>query len=388
MKNYVTCSQQDYDFYTIPFPLSALKKDRRNKYVYSELAKRHPCFSDDCCFDTKFHMEKTGLKADVVVMQKIRLAEYKAKSRKIYIEERKRIPFFMVHKSDKNIFVVIALLFVFITLLFLKSVVQRKKGAKEKEAIVSEELPPVNMSLSPHYNCILLQAVCEAGGTILHFEWKTDGFTEYTTLTVKGVFPEQLLHKTIDVSFSSVVFEDGVPLMTVNLTEKIQASDFLQAQDDLIRTDFRTFVLQNGALIIQETVSPYGMNIVIPVNIKQPQNEVLCSIIDFLISNEMSVSGFSINQNEDLMNVAVEFLSVKTAAFVAVGNELLQQKELFQNKSKQVLMQQVSVEKNQSHPLQEQQDKLTKIGQVTKPDGKTITFYKNEEGKIISSQGR
>ena len=387
MKNFVTCSQRDYDFYTIPFPLNALKKDRRNKYIYSELGKLHPCFSDDCCFDVKLHLKKTGLMADVVVMQKIRLAEYKAKSRNIYIEERKRIPFFKGYKSDKTLYLVILVLLAIGGFIFLRNVASRKKA--ENVSAVPKELAYQNKTLSVRNICVLLKTICESGGSVLQFEWKTDGFTEHTCVTIRGVFPEQLLQKSADISFSSVVFEDEVPLMTVNLAEKIPAPDFSQELGELNRADFRSFVLQEGALITQETVSPYGMNIVIPQKAGQPQNDVFCSIIDFLISNEMSVSVFNLNQNENLMNISIEFLPVKTDAFAAIGNALVEQNTVFQNiREEQLSANDTAVMKNQSPQFQDQQNDLTKIGQVTKPDGNIITFYKNTNGKIISIQGR
>ena len=87
--NAVKCSCEDYDFYTIPVPVKAVLNRNKKHYISSQLEKLHPCFSDDCSFDTHLHLKKTGIKADVVVMQKLKLAEYKSKNKRLYIEEQK-----------------------------------------------------------------------------------------------------------------------------------------------------------------------------------------------------------------------------------------------------------------------------------------------------------
>ena len=78
--NALRCSPDYYDFYSIPFPVKAVGRIQKNKYICAQLEKLHPCFSDDCCFDSKLRISNRGLQADVVVMQKFRLAEYKSQN--------------------------------------------------------------------------------------------------------------------------------------------------------------------------------------------------------------------------------------------------------------------------------------------------------------------
>ena len=72
------CLPRDYDFYSILIPVQGIIKKWRDKYLYAELVKRHPCFSDSCCYDSRLRISRQGIFADVVVMQKFRLAEYLA----------------------------------------------------------------------------------------------------------------------------------------------------------------------------------------------------------------------------------------------------------------------------------------------------------------------
>ena len=78
--NAVKCSPDFYDYYSIPFPVKSVGRIQKNKYLCSQLEKLHPCFSDDCCFDSRLKLSVHGLQADVVVMQKFRLAEYKSQN--------------------------------------------------------------------------------------------------------------------------------------------------------------------------------------------------------------------------------------------------------------------------------------------------------------------
>ena len=104
------CNVLDYDFYSFDYPLSKVgfAKEKRNSFICSQLEKMHPCFSDDCCFDYKLRLNKNKLRADVVVMQKFRLAEYKNQRKKIYIPEGKMTAFYS--RAKVWVFVVCILL--------------------------------------------------------------------------------------------------------------------------------------------------------------------------------------------------------------------------------------------------------------------------------------
>ena len=83
-------SAADYELYKILLPWKSLVSGV-NALILGELEKRHPRFSGNCCYDTKYSLEKKKLMAEVVVMEKANLARYKQAGGILYLEsERKR----------------------------------------------------------------------------------------------------------------------------------------------------------------------------------------------------------------------------------------------------------------------------------------------------------
>lgn len=78
----------DYEFYRIFLPWKCIFSHRRN-FIVSQLEKMHPRFSANCCYDTKYSLEKKNLLAEVVVMEKASLAQYKSGGGKLYLENEK-----------------------------------------------------------------------------------------------------------------------------------------------------------------------------------------------------------------------------------------------------------------------------------------------------------
>ena len=117
--NAVNCSVNDYDFYTIPLPVKTLLHRQKDRYIGSQLEKLHPCFSDDCSFDSHLSLGKKGLNADVVVMQKYKVAEYKALYKRMFVQERKHIQFFAGNKCmRRGVVAVVGLLMLVFALVF------------------------------------------------------------------------------------------------------------------------------------------------------------------------------------------------------------------------------------------------------------------------------
>ena len=106
------CKPQEYDFYSISVPAALIMKNKRNRFLYSELVKRHPCFSDSCSFDSKLKLTKSGFMADVVVMENFRLADYKTRNAKrpVFVTERKGAAFFAGNRMKKMVVAAAAVL--------------------------------------------------------------------------------------------------------------------------------------------------------------------------------------------------------------------------------------------------------------------------------------
>ena len=52
-KNGFEINTKDYDVYALHLPVSVLFGKKRERFLVTELGKRHPCFSDEFCFDSK-----------------------------------------------------------------------------------------------------------------------------------------------------------------------------------------------------------------------------------------------------------------------------------------------------------------------------------------------
>ena len=69
--------KEEFDRYFIPLPVSCLLGKKSEKYIFSELEKRHPCFSNEFSYDSRLKISKKGFVSDVVVIRKLRLSQYR-----------------------------------------------------------------------------------------------------------------------------------------------------------------------------------------------------------------------------------------------------------------------------------------------------------------------
>ena len=103
--------KDDYELYSFQMPL-LLKKNRRRSFVAKKLEQLHPCFSDNCCYDTKFSLKKGKITASVAVMDKVKLAEYKSfqgNKRSLKLETFERYRFFGEHDFTRKIIILLCL---------------------------------------------------------------------------------------------------------------------------------------------------------------------------------------------------------------------------------------------------------------------------------------
>lgn len=379
------CSKEDYDFYTIPLPAKVFFARQKNRYISSQLEKLHPCFSDDCSYDSHVWFRKKGFIADVVVMQKFKVAEYKACKKKLYIQERKH-QFF----ADRNKKLVIAgaffCCFLLLIFCFNKQIpVPKSKNIPEAEndflSSLSDSVVLNTRFLTPGLLCKII----DLGGSIKQFEWNYDGYNEKMSVCIYGIFPEQLQAFSEVCKISSVVFEDSFPVMTINLSEHIVQTgqglgDF--EEYSLFKNDFRQEIFSKNIKLTEETVNPYG----IKLSVKQEQLQSLQELIRTLNLKNKQLSSIKINSVNHSINFELAFAQVifdeqqELLECIADSLEHLKiEKNTYAKKSTEV----VQPEKQTMQSQQPQQEHLQKIGQILKPDGSIISYYRNQNGKII-----
>lgn len=368
-KKALICKHDDYDFYTIPLSVKTLLHKQKNHFISSQLEKLHPCFSDSCSFDSHLKLARSGLNAEVVVMQKCTLAQFKAQKKQIYIEECKHIQFFAGNKKQLLPALIAA---VFSLILIIAMSHQTRIKNDQKNLVTQEQQPELEATITtqPFFTPSLLNHIAELNGTILNFSWTYDGYNESSSFTVKGIFPEQLQSNVSKINFSPVTFEQSIPEFSINYSSIVHQQ---QSLSELSPTDYRSelrqIILQNELEPAEETVSPFGIKLLIPVN----KIKVLEQVFDYLKQHDLSLN--SIKINFDNSNIKTEII-VSQFFF---PNEY----DLFDSVIRTLSVFAHNANQGQGKEQQQPPVQLIKLGQIKKPDGSVTIFYKDENGKII-----
>lgn len=386
--NAVKCSPDFYDYYSIPFPVKSVGRIQKNKYLCSQLEKLHPCFSDDCCFDSRLKLSAHGLQADVVVMQKFRLAEYKSQNhhKPIYIEELKQIPFFRDYKIKTGIVIaagVLALAAVFIGVFFK----YRKEQVDEQTATVSvpadfyESSVTTTESDSFFEIKTFFETVALNNGKISDFSWKLNGFSQDYNITLKNIFPEQLLNVLPQITVSSVTYDKKVPLMSAQIKGSVNGSVILA--DDVvpvseISSSYREFLFQKNITIIEETVQPHGIKARLPYDIS-----LFKVLLEYFAQEELPLTSLSINVSKDGFLVFAGISKTRIKDQREFYECLLENAQVFFVQGESSLDDASALQKSLHKTVAKSSPgKGTVIGKILRTDGTAVEFYKDENGRI------
>ena len=290
--------KNDFESYEVILPFTKKKKKKRKLFLCSELEKLHPCFSDEFAFDSKIRkISRKGMMADVLVVNKYKLAEYESRRRMsgsgFYIEDRKSFHRFFVNQKWKNFVFLTLASFVFLAAIIVNNVqkkqtrqespellesresqetreIQETQAIQERQAILeSQKVLPGEMTEK------FFAAISDAKGKITSFEWKTEGGTKVMKASLEGIYPEQLKSVKEGLEFSSpeenVIYEESVPKMKVSYSFRADIADTFAGTavigqekiPALSNSDFnkslRNLVRQSGASLKQENAPPYHL---------------------------------------------------------------------------------------------------------------------------------
>lgn len=379
--NALICTPDDYDFYTIPLSVKTLLHKQKNHFISSQLEKLHPCFSDNCSFDSHLKLERSGLKAQVVVMQKCTLAEFKSQKKRIFIEECRHIQFFT--GNQKKLWAAFISVVIFLVAFTAVSIHQKKlKNEKQNSGIqeIQQIAQPEPLIDQPFFSPALLNHVTQSGGQVLNFSWSYDGCNESASCYIKGLFPEQI-PRTDQITFSSVTFEQSVPEFAVNYSAVVRQTQVLSEYKQAdYKPELRALLLQNDLVPAEETITPFGIKLLVP-----PEKcSVIEDFLDFLKYNTLSLAAIKLNLDNSIIKMEFIFSDFsfpnENELFTSVINilnafALEQEKEQDQDK--------LQLQAPPQSQLQRQSRQLIKLGQIKKPDGSVAVFYKDENGKII-----
>ncbi len=279
--------KKDLEKYEVIIPFFDIAGKRKKQFLSSELEKLHPCFSDEFAFDSGFKkISKKGMLADVLVVNKYKLAEYEQRrrfsGRGFFLERDLSAPkprvlqkiFFVSPKWKLTYFsLAVCLLVGSCGLIFgafsgrwlsknkedafevsLEKSLFQSAGdtapaapAAPADSADSSELTDSTDSLSlseAFFDCVS-SARSFAGsyaGVVSLFEWKVQGYTEKLSASLSGFFPENLEGmknvsglmqnerlssgntSVAGTESAAVIYEQQIPRMKVSYNRKILQS--------------------------------------------------------------------------------------------------------------------------------------------------------------------
>ncbi len=392
MKNkFLILSPDDYDFYTIPLPFEVLIKRQENLYFSSQLEKLHPCFSDDCSYDWHLKIQKNKLLANVLVMQKYKVARYKANKKALYIKEDKSGQFFLSKKQRETrllagIFLAAGLL---LSSIFLSTFFSRQKGETELRqttSVLQEETP--NPAFPPKYTTPeILNYIAAHNGRLSSLLWSYDSYTENAGFKLHALYPEDLQPFEKALKLSPMTFEDSLPLITVSLSSKLlqpqaATAELQPKENENYKAQIRQLLLDNNFILIEESLSPYGLKLSLPLEQSSGPNalEELTNFFEYLAQRDFPISKIQLSSAARTFNIEIIFSQVPLLSQQDLYKSLLANLNIFMPEA---AAPPGTSQKSPQKPAPKPAQKLSKVGQIIKEDGSIDIYYKDENGKII-----
>ncbi len=407
-KEYV--KRDDYELYSFPMPF-LLKSSRRKNYIAKKLEQLHPCFSDDCCYDTKYSLKKGKLMAAVAVMDKVKLAEYKSGGKKhipLKFGDENKLRFF---NSDKILNIFLA---VFISLLagifFVSHTIHsggKIQSARHKE---NKSLPSVmetdrnadvsklqvHQSLLLAYNTLdnFLQRTRAEGGKIkncslIFLEDKNAEETYKMSFSMSECFPQAFFDIKEDKNggqkiFSPVTYSASKPEFSASLYGKSQ--NVIMLKQELSKSqidDIRLSIWSCNGVLLTDFSDEGTVEFLFPNSSAEKLLEGLKFACDehSIFPAVIEIEGGKVNSRMKI--IFAEKIDEKDCNPLALINK----------HSSVFLPRDLSKEKASKIPAQakksyvmEKLEKREAFGRITQKDGSVLVFYKNNNGKITGER--
>lgn len=417
--------ESDYETYWINIPFRCFLGKQKNKYLYGELEKRHPCFSDDYFFCSKIFLKNRKLKSKVFVMEKMKIAEYKLQNPKCYFvtEDKRKLPLFYQSLGVKKLWILILLIFLFVffsLFLILKSqhlhnledvVVEETEKVSEEEIRITDDF---NFALNDECEC-LFKIMTSNKSSIKTFLWEYSNYFERFEVFVGSVYPEYVLDSLPSSKISNVNYYENKPSFNLSYEKKnIIKGLQIKNQNECNETikNVRNLLLKNKCELIEETFYPRAFRFILTVNknaIDSFENEnVFLDLGDFFYEEKILLESFNVNskKNEDdsiLLEVSigwanyrigdsihvskVENTSKNICEFVGKHIELffaeIKQDEQKTKKTNFRILEDKTIGLQKREELKKSNLLKNKIGEIKNKDGSITIFYKSTNNKIL-----
>ena len=401
--------QKDYEKYELILPYKAMFGRARQRFIYSELEKMHPCFSDEFCLDSSFKgLSKKGIRSDVLVMHKFKLAEYEARRAfpglGLALSEGKgKAGRYFVSRKIKTAVLAFFMLLILTASFFLRAklqeVVKHKDTIEEPVAFENQSLLS-SKPLPPSFaGGDFFELVIKNGGSVNSLSWKSDFFTETIEAEVEGVYPELLSQSFPAANLSSVKYKDEKPKLKFKNLQKL---DFHSAEKVVspggnnygLQSSVRKALEENKAELKEESLRPYRILFTAP---RQNFINLVSVLYDLFSDNAFLITEitYSIEANQSLeVSISAEEKFAYAAGLPLKNlSEKLLPGEAGLETSKKSMPEKNHVRNYRAGPASNENYGL-KVGEITRDEildaGRIQTirtvFYKTPDGKMLKKE--
>ncbi len=399
MKKENVVRKSEYDRYFIPIPFSKLLGERKKKYIFSELEKRHPCFSSKYCFDSRVRLGKKGILSDVIVMDRGKYSAYRKRGG-IYFEGLK----FKRFRKD-FIFIIFPLLLLLLGVLVVLtqskafentssyetpsvldsdvSVVLEKQGADLSSG--EESLYASGLLVKDIFACIE-----ESNGKISLLNWGIREGGEFVSVQVNDMSPDPFFDFKDELSFdlSAVSYDGDRSSFSFSCERGIRGFSENEVPEESLeipyQKEIRDLLLTDNCYLIEEKFFPYS------IRFKFCDLTIFKRLSELLKKRILAVRDVRVQIDDSAFLMAEIYFEENKNFESGLNLSLLGDfkgafdisKRSFSDGSKKVVEKEGFGSKKTGTD-----EKLKKIGEVRHADGSSLIFYKDEKGKVIKKEG-
>lgn len=362
--------REHYDYYEIKMPRIIMRKKSRDTFIYRELEKMHPLFSSRCCYDARFILKKGKAVAQVAVMDRMRLAEYRTSCpRKVLFLEGKRRSVFS--KDFHSAFLVPLCTAALFTgcILTAKYTENQKKKTDTEEAARQTICTAAVLSAPEEVCAAVLAAVKKANGRLTSFKLQNGK----CTFSLWGCHPEDIAGTEPCV----VSYQNGEPHFTLMLA----ASDSfrqLAAGENCIKTAME-FVP-----VLRRSLSSAGCTVTLEQFFEDradicflvPYRMLSCALLECAAAAEdsgWSGRDISIESSESSCTVRTSFKTGRSGG--SVCRILSVYSSLFNSQKN-------AVQTQEHQTVQHAKNDTEKVGEIISESGVRFYYYRTSGGDM------
>ncbi|MCR4822051.1 MAG: hypothetical protein K5873_04155 [Treponema sp.] len=387
-------SSDDYECYRMLLPWKYLFSSLKKNFILRELEKVHPCFSGNCCYDTKYSVRKKKLMADVVVMEKENLAEYRQKGGLLYLQsEKKRSVFSSRAKIRRFLSIFMILMAGIFSFRIARScfypgeevIVQGEKRELNDKVISQNENP--NLENPDIFIPEVFLSVSRRGGKISSFSYSSKGEMGtslnrgLTTFSIYGCNCEEVANARYSVvSFKNnrPYFELMLPFSIKDFEEPVPSESTVEEKENLL-PDLRKELASYGALIESQKNSSDSVEL----DFLAPFSSLyscLQSCIEIQRASNWRENYIYLSEKGKYCKVRLKYSKNQgKTAFSALAN-CAKYSWLFSGEESSV-KKSGGGKKGALLPVKTDSNEK-KIGQIKKKDGSVFVCFRNQKGKI------